>query len=296
MSIDIGAAFNDGVDEFLSWKGGALAGIFFVVSILGSLATGSLILAFANRIQGQPDVGPEVIEQVRSQAQFGLDVGLGPAVLLLLSLGLVAELARVVAIRALADQSASTLLPRHYSKGLLKLLLYRVITTIIVSILYGVLLLVMFAPAIVFAPAALLSILVGIPVLLYVAIALYFAPIAVVVDETGPIDAISDVWSHAKGNRLNLVAIAIGVFIVSFIISAPNLLFSGVTDAGQFGAEAITASPIAVVATGVFGSLSAVFTLAVATSTYVQLSFDGDDTRDAGGNATADQFGTETEF
>jgi MFS family permease len=296
MSIDIGAAFSDGVDEFLSKKGGALAGIFFLVSILSSLAGGSLILAVANTLEGRPDVRPEMIEQIRSQAQFGLEIGIGPSIALLVGLGLVAELARVVAIRALADQSANALRPQHYSNGLLKLFLYRVLATIVVLVLYGVLLLVMFAPAIVFAPAALLSILIGVPVLLYVAIALYFAPIAVVVDESGPLDAISDVWSHAKGNRLNLVAIAIGVFIVSFVISAPNLLFSGVTDAGQLGADAITASPVAVVATGVFGSLSAVFTLAVATSTYLQLSFDGDDTRDAGGSANADQFGTETEF
>lgn len=296
MSIDIGAAFSDGVDEFLSKKGGALAGIFFLVSILSSLAGGSLIIAIANTLEGQPDVTPEMIDQVRSQAQFGLDIGLAPSIVLLLTLGFVAELARVVAIRALADRSSSTLLPRHYSNGILKLFLYRLITSIIVSILYGVLLLVMFAPAVVFAPAALLTMLVGIPVLLYVAIALYFAPIAVVVDEIGPLDAISNAWSYANGNRLNLVAIAIGVFIVSFVISAPNLLFSGVTDAGQFGAEAITASPIAVVATGVFGSLSAVFTLAVATSTYLHLSPGDDDTPNAGGNANADQFGSETEF
>jgi len=296
MSIDIGAAFSDGVDEFLSLKGAALAGIFFVVSILGSLATGSLILAFANRLEGQPDVTPEMIDQFRAQAQFGLDIGLGPSIGLLLVLGLVGELARVVAIRSLADQSANSLLPRHYSNGLLELFVYRVLTTIVVLILYGVLLLVLFAPAALFAPLALLIPLVAIPVLIYVAIALYFAPIAVVVDEIGPLDAISKAWSYAKGNRLNLVAIAIGVFIVSFVISAPNLLFSGVTDAGQLGADAITASPITVVAAGVFGSLSTVFTLAVATTTYLQLSFDGNDGPNAGRSANADQFGTETEF
>ena len=292
MTIDIGTAFSDGVDEFLSLKGAALAGIFFVVSILSSLVTGSLILAFAELLESEPEITAAQLEQLRAQAQFGLDVGLGPALALLLGFGLVAELARVVAIRALADQSASKLLPRHYSDGILKLFAYRVLVVIVLFVLYAVLAVVLFAPAAFFPPLALLTI----PVLLYVAIALYFAPIAVVVDEVGPLDAISDAWTYAKGNRLRLVAIAIGVIVISFVITVPNLLFSGATGAGEFGADAITASPVAVVVSGVFGSVSTVFTLAVATSTYLQLSFDGTDGPNAGRNANADQFGTETEF
>lgn len=290
MSIDIGAAFGDGVDEFLSRKGAALAVVFFLVSIASSLATGSFVLAIADRLQRTGEVTQFQLEQLRAQAQFGLDVGLGPAVVLLLGLGLVAELARVVAIRALADTSTSALRPEHYTGGILRLYIYRVLVSIVLLVLYAVLGVVLLAPAAIFPPLVLLVV----PVFLYVAIALYFAPIAVVVDETGPLDAISNAWTYAKGNRLNLVAIAIGVIVVSFVITAPNLLFTGVTDAGESGVNAITSSPIAVVVSGVFGSLSTVFTLAVATSTYRQLAAGG--SLDAGGAENADQFGTETEF
>jgi hypothetical protein len=292
MSIDIGQAFSDGVDEFLSRKGAALAGVFFVVTLVSSLASGSLILAIAETIEGEPEVTATQLEQLRSQAQFGLDIGIGPSIVLLIAFGLVAELARIVAISALADGSSNRLRPRHYSNGILKLFVYRVLVTIVVFVLYGVLALVLFAPTTLFPPLILLTI----PVFLYVAIALYFAPIAVVVDESSPLDAISNAWTYAKGNRLSLVAIAIGVFVVSFAITLPNLLFSGSMDAAQLGAEAITASPIAVVVSGVFGSLSTVFTLSVATCTYLQLAGDAADDSNMGRTADADQFGTETEF
>jgi hypothetical protein len=292
MSIDIGQAFSDGVDEFLSLKGAALAGVFFVVTLVSSLASGSLILGIAETLEGEPEVTAMQLEQLRSQAQFGLDIGIGPSIVLLIAFGLVAEFARIVAISALADRSTGSLRPRHYSNGILKLFAYRVLVTIVAFVLYGVLALVLFVPTGLFPPLVLLTV----PIFLYVAIALYFAPIAVVVDEVGPLDAISNAWSYAKGNRLSLVAIAIGVFVISFVITLPNLLFSGGMDAGQLGADAITASPVAVVVSGVFGSLSAVFTLSVATSTYRQLSFDDGDAPNAGRDANADQFGTETEF
>jgi hypothetical protein len=290
MSIDIGAAFSDGIDEFLSKKGVVLAGVFFVVNLLNSLTVGSVLLALANAIEGTPDASPAVIRQLRAQAQFGLDIGMGRAIVVFVAFLLAAEFARIVAIRSLADTNTDSLLPRHYTGNLLTLFVYRIIVGVILFILYGVLALLALAPGVMFAPLALLTV----PVLIYVAIGLYFAPIAVVVDEIGPLDAIARAWEYAKDNRLKLVAIAIGVAVISFIITAPNLLFSGVTAANETGLTAITRSPVAVIVSGVFGSLSTVFTLSIATSTYLQLASANEPPE--GGAASSDQFTTETQF
>lgn len=292
MSIDIGAAFSDGIDEFLSKKGAMLMGLFVIVGLAGSLATGSVLQAIANAVEGTEGVSPAVAEQLRAQAQFGFDIGLRSAIMLFLVYGLGAELARIVGIRALADSTTNTVLPEHYTGNVLTLFLYRVILAVVLFILYGVLALVLVLPSVFFLPLALFAM----PLFLYVALALYFAPIAVVVDEVGPLDAITRAWEYAKGNRLNLLAIAIGVVVISFVLSAPNLLFTGVATANDTGVTAITQSPIAVVVSSVFTALSTVFSLAVATSTYLQLSVDSGDAPNAGGSANADQFGTETEF
>jgi len=291
MTIDIGSVFEDGFDELLSRKGAVLGGVFLLVSLASTFLTQSFALAILDVSADRGGATASELETVRDQLQYGLDIGLGPALVGLLLFILVAELVRIVAVRALGDRTTSALEPRHYGDGLLKLFVYRLLAGIILLFLYGFLLLAVMIPTAIFPPLFIAAI----PLLLYVAIPLYFVPIAVVVDEIGPLTAIQRAWDYGSGNRIRLLLVAIGVGVINLVLSSPTFLVSAPGDLqGGAGAGAFAQSGPALLVTVIVGAISSVFVVAMGVAAYANLKDDAAGTAETAGGSQ--EFGSNTEF
>jgi len=292
MAIDIGAVFEDGFDELLSRKALVLGGAFVVVSLASTFLTQSFALSILEFTAARSDVSAAELQQARDQLQYGLDVGLGPALVALLLFVLVAELVRIVAVRALGDRTTNALERRHYGSGLLKLFAYRILAGIVLFVLYGLLFVVLMFPTVLFPPLLLATV----PIFLYVVIPLYFAPIAVVVDEIGPLTAIQRSWDYGGGNRIRLLLVAIGVGVISLVISSPTFLVSASADlqGGGAGTGAFVQSAPALLVTVLVGAVSSVFVVAMGVAAYNNLKDDAAGPGETAGESQ--EFGSSTEF
>lgn len=301
MSIDIGSVFQDGIDAFLSRKSVVLMAVFVAFGVFSSIAGDTLGFAILDRVtellleQGEtlPPEAQAQLEQQRRQLGWALDVGLGPAIVLIVASFFVGELVRLGAVRALADDSTDSLERRHYAKNVASIFLNRILAGIITFILLAITAVVtIVAPAAIFPPLVLLTI---VP-FFYVFIGLYFASFAVTIDEVGALDGVARGWEYAKGNRIKLALIAIAVGIIQFVIGIPTLLFVDFgAAAGEGLGTTIQRTPVALVITAVIGGINSVFQLALASQTYVHL---GNRSGDAQGptRTNDDEFAGETQF
>jgi MFS family permease len=298
MSIDIGAVFEDGLHEWVTRKGAILVGLFVVVGVLGSVASDSLGLAIIDalvdfaRDQGEP-LPPESQEQLdatRENLGWALEVGVGAALALLVASFLVGEFVRIGAVRALADRSTDAFERQHYAENALSIFLHRIAAAIVTFVLLAVAFLItVFVPGLLFGPLAFL----GLVPFLYVAIGLYFASFAVTIDEKSALDGIQYGWQLADGNRLNLVAITIGVVVVSFVISIPTFFFLDFGTGGGLEVS-IRRTPLALVGSALVGGVQSVFRLAIGAQAYTHLVEDHE--RDDEFKVPDDELGDDTQF
>jgi len=170
--------------------------------------------------------------------------------------------------------------------------LHRVLAAIVTFALLAVsAILLLFVPIAIFPPLVLLTV---VP-FLYIAIGLYFATYAVTIDEVGALEGVAGGWQYAKGNRIKLALIAVGVFVVQFVIGIPSLLFVDFGAVGGGLETTIQRTPIALALTAIVGAIGTVFQIAVAAQTYLHLGSADVPPRGPDGTET-DQFSGETQF
>lgn len=290
MAIDIGAVFEEGFDELLSRKGLVVGAVFALVSLVSTVLTQSLGLAVLDVVAEQGTADPAALAQAREQIQYGFEIGLGIATVALVLFALLSEVFRVVAVRAFGDRSTSALERRHYTGGVLRLYVYRVLTGILLLFLYVFLFVVLILPAAIFPPIGFVTV----PLFIYVFLPLYLAPIAVVVDEVGPVEGIQRVWDYGSGNRIRIFLIALGVGVVNFIIGLPTSLLSGSNPYQDGGAAAIASSAPALFVTILVGAISSAFVIAMGVATYTNLKDDAAPPAETAGGSQ--EFGSNTQF
>lgn len=276
MPLDIGSIFRTALDEFLTRKAGILLGVFLVVGVFGSIAGDSFALASLESLadavrETQGSLPPDLSDQVdaqREQLRWALEVGFGTASVLLVTSFLVGELARIPAVRGLADTTTDTLDRSHYATNVGSIFLNRVLVAIITFVLVAVTaLLTVVIPGAIFAPLALL----GVVPLLYVVLGLFFASYAVTIDEDSALDGIQRSWRYVNGNRLRLLLIGLVVLVVTFLLGLPMGLLLGLDGTTGGLMATLERSPAALVVGAVTGTITTVFTIAVAAQTYREL-------------------------
>ena len=236
MTLDIGAAIEDGLKRVWSKDAGILAGLFFLVGLLSEVGVDTLISGLEPMF-GEP-VGPTPLA-------IGSSIGLGGligAVATVASLALVA-----VTIRTLVSKAGESIPEEHYKRNML----YVVANLLIGGLIFGI--------AVV--TGLFLLIIPG----LFILTALYFYTFEIAVNDKNFIDAMSSSWDLTSGNRLRLFALGAVVFIgagaASLLVTGPVALLE------TAGLPAIVGS----IASTLVSAAVGVATLSIAAATYNQL-------------------------
>ncbi|MFC6951330.1 hypothetical protein [Halorubellus litoreus] len=275
MSIEPRVVFQDGIDAFLSRKAVALGALFVVVGTLASVAVDSLGLSLseallaAAREQGPvpADVQAEYA-RLREQLAWAADVSVAGAFWLFVASVATGEVARIGAIRALADEESDDLRVEHFSRRFLRVFANRIVVAILTAVVLAVTAIpTLLLPSIVSEFLALL----GLVPFAYVLVGVYFASFAVTLDDDGPLEAFTRSWSLAAGNRVPLVLVALGVLAVTLAFSLPTVVALPLPTGTGSLAAAVAASPAGFAVAAITGAIAAVFRIAIATHAYRQL-------------------------
>ncbi|WP_227134822.1 hypothetical protein [Halorubellus salinus] len=275
MSIEPRVVFQDGIDAFLSRNAVVLGVLFVAVGALASVAVDSLGLALseallaAAREQGPvpADVQAEYA-RLREQLAWAADVSVADAFWLFVASVATGEVARIGAIRALADEGSDDLTVEHFSQRFFPVFANRVAVAILTALVLAVTAIpTLLLPSVVSGWLALL----GLVPFAYVLVGVYFASFAVTLDDDGPLEAFARSWSLASGNRVPLVLVALGVLAVTLAFSLPTVVAVPLPTGTGSLAAAVAASPAGFAVAAITGAIAAVFRVAIATHAYRQL-------------------------
>lgn len=236
MTVDIGAAIEDGLKRVWSKDAGILAGLFFVVGLLSQVGADTLLSGLE----------PMMSEPVGSTPMaLGSSIGLGGfigAVAAVASLALAA-----VAMRTLVSKAGESIPEEYYKRNML----YVVANMLVGGIVFGVAVM----------AGLFLLIIPG----LFILTALYFYTFEIAVNDKSFIEAMKTSWSLTEGNRLRLFAlgaiVGIGSGAVSMLVTAPLTLL-------EFGG---TMALLSITLSNVVSSVVGVATLGIAAAAYNQL-------------------------
>lgn len=263
MSLDIGEALSEGVRRTFTPTGLALAVAFVLIGIISTVASQTILadvfdsiigVMQANRGTGEEEFTRQDIRMARSvfeeQTPFALGISPSLAGLLIVLTAVIAETARLLTVRVAFPEHTGGTSDRRLRGTLLMATLNGIVGGIVVSILValgGILGLV-------------LLIIGGVVVALFLAMSFLFLRQEIAIEDKNFVDAMTDSWNLAKGNRLELLALVVLVVIVVFVVSAVPTAVIGFI------------SPTASVVVGVLvGGVMAVFGTAVVTRAYAQL-------------------------
>jgi hypothetical protein len=250
MSLDIGAAITEGVGRFRSRAGLALVGAFLVVGVLSSVATQSFFVELAEaalEVAQSPDAPPgtdvetlrEQVQQVRASSPLAVEISAAVAFGFVFLLGVVAEALRIVSVRVFYAPAGEQ--PDDLTRNLPFATVNGFLGGIVVTVLVGVGLVVLVVPGV------------------FLALALFFVRQEIAVEDRNFVDAMAESWSLTKGNRLNLLGLAVILLVVALVVGLLGLV------TGQIGPTAT------VVLNNVASPLVTVFGIAATTRAYAQL-------------------------
>jgi hypothetical protein len=251
MSLDIGAAITEGVERLRSRDGLVLVGAFLVVGVLSSVATQSLTVEVSEALLGfaqSPDAPPgtdveafrEQVRQTRAGSPLAVNVSPGVAFGLAFLLGILAETLRIVSVRVF--YAASDERPTDLRRSLAFATVNGFLGGIVVSVLVGVGLLFLIVPGI------------------FLALALFFVRQEIAIEDRNFVDAMAESWALTRGNRLNLLGLAVLLLVVALVAFLPTVVAN------------LAGSSTASVAVGaVVSPIITVFGIATTTRAYAQL-------------------------
>jgi hypothetical protein len=260
MSLDIGQALRDGASRTAARNGLILAAVFAGIALLATVLFQSLMLALSEfMLESLQQMSPgeidgltqseyqdvtEGLEQFRDTLTFAVEMSAGIAAGALLGVFLVAEAARIVAVRVFATDETETIPRDLATDNILLATLNGVVGRIIVGglILVGLLFLVL--------PGIILAVL------------FFFLRQEIAINDKNFVQAMADSWRITKGNRTGVFIVGAALLIVSQLETAVAAALDLVsTTAGVVGGV-------------IAGGLLAAFWIAVATRAYVQLDDD----------------------
>ena len=260
MSLDIGAAFGEGVDRTFARNGLLLAAAFAVAALLLAVFAQTLYVgameATLEWIQGlsPQELGidqqeyeqmvtdmEEGLSQAEEMSPLALGIPLGAAAAGLVLVAIVSEALSIVAVRVFATDGAESPSREAVTDGLLLATLNGFVGSIVVWGLIIVGLVFLVVPG------------------LFFAVAFYFVRQEIALKDKNFVQAMADSWRFTKGHRIEVFALGAAVVIISLLGS----LASGVVEfVSVLAAQFVSA---------LLGGLLGVFGAAVVTRAYVQL-------------------------
>lgn len=276
MSLDVGTALSEGFRRTFTRNGLLLAVAFVLIGVVSAVASQTLLAEFfesilevmrANRGTGEGEVPRETIRAVevfaRSWTPFSLSISTAVAWLLVALTAVVAEAAKLVSARVFFSERTNDISAETLRRNIVMATANGIIGGIVVTIFIaigGILGLV-------------LLIIGSVIVALFLAMSFLFLRQEIAIEDKNFVDAMTDSWNLAKGDRIELFAlvlvVVIAIVVVSYILTFVFALIS----------------PIAGAIVGLLiGGVTAVFGTASVTRAYAQLHAEraGDEQEDSG--------------
>lgn len=277
MSLDIGTALSEGFRRTFTRNGLLLAVAFVLIGLVSMLAFQTILAEFfdsilelmrANRGPGEDEFTRREIRMAesvfRGQTPFALPIPSSVAGLLVVLTAVLAEAVRLVSVRVFFSERADGLSGRRLRRNIVVATANGVVGGIVVGVFItigGVLGLV-------------LLIIGGVLVALFLAMSFLFLRQEIAIEDKNFVDAMTDSWSLAKGNRIELFALVLVVVIAASVASVVPTTVLGLIN------------PTAGVIIGLLiGGVTAVFGTAAVTRAYAQLHTE----RAAGEQNSADE-------
>ncbi|NLV07476.1 hypothetical protein [Haloarcula rubripromontorii] len=246
MALQIGRAFQDGIDELLSERGAVFAGVFIVYGLLSSVVWASLSQALTDVFLGQLPSDAQVNQAAMAGGTpLALDLPLAVAAVGALVLFVVNVALNIVAIRAFASDDREPI-PDNVGRRLGKTVAIAIVAGILTSIAVGIGIILLVIPGLVFA-------------LLF-----FFVQQEIALNDSGIIESIS-----------NSVSIVIDNLLATFVL-AIVLLVLGLVLGGVFSLLPIPLPPMVLTTVStVLSSVVSVFSIAVTTVAYLHATESG---------------------
>jgi len=241
MALQIGRAFQDGIDELLSERGAVFAGVFIVYGLLSSVVWASLSQAFTELFLGQLPSDAQVNQAAMAGGTpLALDLPLAVAAVGALVLFVVNEALNIVAVRAFASDDREPI-PDNVGRRLGKTVGIAIAAGILTTIAVGVGLVLLIIPGLVFA-------------LLF-----FFVRQEIALNDSGIIESISNSVGIVTDNLLAAFVLAVVLAVLGVVLS------------GAFSFLPISLPPMVLTTVStVLSSVVGVFSIAVTTVAYLQ--------------------------
>ena len=248
MALQIGRAFQDGIDELLSERGAVFAGVFIVYGLLSSVVWASLSQAFTELFLGRLPSDAQVNQAAMTGAggtPLALDLPLAVAGVGALVLLVVNEALNIVAIRAFASDDRDPI-PDNVGRRLGRTVVVAIAAGILTTIAVGIGIILLIIPGLVLA-------------LLF-----FFIQQEIALNDSGVIESISNSVSIVTDNLL-------ATFVLAVVLVVLGLVLGG---AVSFLPVSLPPMVLATVST-IFSSVVSVFSIAVTTVAYLQATQSG---------------------
>ena len=205
MSLSVGDALRDGLRLTFEREGLTLIGAFLVVRFASAVATNTLNranLALARELGAVPGDGMGVLPGPDAATPLALGLGVTGAFLLFLAVAVVAEAARIVAVRTFVSDPSGGSRGRNLATATVNGFVGGIV--VLVLVLVGLLLLVV--PGV------------------FLAISFFFVRQEIAVRDVTFVEAMGGSWELTAGRRLEVFGLALALFVLGVLAALPTVL------------------------------------------------------------------------
>ena len=204
MALDIGSALVDGAKRTFKKNGLIIAGLFFAISILSTVASNSLIQAFI-------DEGVIPSEYAMTEVPLALGISSTASGILLAATFVLSGIFALASLRTLVSNETETIPREYFTRNIVWALLNLLVGGIAFSIAFFLGLIAFIIPG------------------LFILVSLYFWNVFVIVEDQNFIEAFKSSWNLTEGNRLELFGLGVIVVAIGFATGIVGWIVSLIT-------------------------------------------------------------------
>lgn len=218
MPLSVTDALRDGLGRTFERNGLQLVGVFVVVRLLSTIATSTLNranLTVAEEMGALPSdftAGP-FGGLADAPTPFALGIGLAGAYLLFVGVALLAEAARIVAVRTMVSDRTDAIPMADARRNLGAATINGFVGGIVVYTVSGLGLVFFVLPG------------------LFLLVSFLFVRQEIAIRDVNFVEAMGGAWNLSAGHRLQLFALVVALFLVSVIGGVPGLVFGSLSPA-----------------------------------------------------------------
>lgn len=205
MSLDIGSALSKGAERTIKKNGLFIAGLLFIVSIISTITSNSLVQALLN---------DGYLPSEGAVTTLPLSLGLSTtasATLVILS-SIIALAVGIAAIRTFVSSKTESIPKEFFTRNLGWALLNLVVGGIAFTLIIGLGLLAFIIPGI------------------FLLVSLYFWNVFVVIEDQNFIEAFKSSWGLTKGSRVELFGLGAIVVVAAIAVGSASALLAGIIE------------------------------------------------------------------